>query len=411
MIKVALFVLLGLIAAAYLILYFKYNRYRPSRVQYEVLPAALGYFHNTFEDCRTAFLEKAAQLALRHNGVEVFSIPVPGTTNSNLAIDCSYVPAQRTSRSLLILSSGVHGIEGFTGSAVQLMAMEELLIPGHLGSTGVLLIHGLNPYGFKYSRRVTENNVDMNRNCAIEESLFDTHNEGYGKLNDMLNPKGEANHRSLRNRHFHFIAARKILNESMHVVRQATLQGQYEYPEGVLFGGKRIEPQIIALTPILQDKMTPYSRILTIDLHTGYGHNGTMHLFPNPIEDVKIKTGMEELFAGYPINWGDSEDFYTYGGAFAEYIGSLAPDKTCYPMAFEFGTLDSQKTLGSLRSLHNMILENQGFHHGYKNEKAEARIKKAFWEMFYPSYKAWRSKTISDAKRMLGLVLERLGKG
>ena len=408
--KVVLFVLLGLIAAAYFVLYFRYNRYRPSRVQYEVLPAVLNYFHDTYEDCRAAFLEKAAQLALRYNGVGVFSIPVPGMTDSNLVIDCCYVPEQRTSHSLLILSSGVHGIEGFTGSAVQLMVMEELLIPGHLGSTGVLLIHGLNPYGFKYSRRVTENNVDLNRNCAIEESLFDTHSDGYGKLNDLLNPKGEANDRNLRNRHFHLIVARKILNESRRVLRQAILQGQYEYPDGVYFGGKKIEPQIIALTPILQEKLIPYSRILTIDLHTGYGNNGTMHLFPMPIEDAVIKTGMEELFSGYPIDWGDSQDFYTILGSFVDYVGSLAPGKTYYPMAFEFGTLDSQKTFGSIRSLYNMILENQGFHHGYKNEKAEARIKKAFREMFYPSDKVWRSKAISDAKRMLELVLERLGK-
>jgi hypothetical protein len=80
-------------------------------------------------------------------------------------------------------------------------------------------------------------------------------------------------------------------------------------------------------------------------------------------------------------------------------------------MPIEYGTLDSQKTFGSIRSLHNMILENQGFHHGYKNERAEARIKKAYREMFYPSDKAWRSKAIGDAKRMLELMLERLGKG
>jgi hypothetical protein len=409
--KVALFVLLGLIAAAYFVLYFGYNRYRPSRVQYEVLPAALNYFHETYEDCRAAFLKKAAQLAQQYNGVEVLGIPLPGITDSNLIIDCCYIPAQGNSHSLLILSSGVHGIEGFTGSAVQLMVMQELLTPGHLGSMGVLLIHGLNPYGFKYSRRVTENNVDLNRNCAIEESLFDTHSEGYGKLNDMLNSEGTANDRNLRNRHFHLIVARKILNESMRVLRQAILQGQYEYPEGVYFGGKKIEPQIIALTPILQEKLIPYSRILTIDLHTGFGKNGTMHLFPNPVEDAVIKTGMEELFSGYPIDWGDSQDFYTILGSFVDYVGSLAPGKTYYPMAFEFGTLDSQKTFGSIRSLHNMILENQGFRHGYKNKKTEAKIKEDFLEMFYPSDNAWRSKVIGDAKCILELVLERLGKG
>jgi len=408
--KVVLLVLLGLIAAAYVILDFGYNRYRPSPVQYEVLPAALNYFHESYADCRTAFLEKATRLAQRYNGVEVLSLPVPGTSDRDLVVDYCYVPAQRTSHGLLILSSGVHGIEGFTGSAVQLMAMEELLVPGRMESTGILLIHGLNPHGFKHSRRVTENNVDLNRNCAIEESLFDTRSEGYGRLNNMLNPEGAANDRDLRNRHFLFVVARRMLKESMRTLRQAILQGQYEYPEGIYFGGKNVEPQITALSLILKEKMTSYRRILVIDVHTGYGKNGTMHLFPNPIEDAKIRTGMEELFAGYAIDWGDSGDFYTIGGSFAEFVGSLAPGKIFYPMPIEYGTLDSQKIFGSIRSLQNMILENQGFHYGYKDEKAEARIEATFREMFYPSDKAWRSKAIGDAKRMLALVLERLGR-
>ena len=407
--KIVLFGFLGLIVAAYLFLLFSYNGYKPSDVEHEIVPAALDYFHKTYEDCRSAFTEKADQLVSQYDGVEVSKIPVPCKADPELIIDFCYIPAQNYSDSLLILSSGIHGVEAFLGSAVQLMAMEEILSPDRLDTTGILLIHGMNPYGFKYLRRVTENNIDLNRNCTIDESLYETKNEMYGKLYDMLNPQGEANHRSLRNRHFHLVALQKILAESMSVLRQAITQGQYEYPEGLFFGGKELEPQIAAITPILQEKMMPYSRILTIDLHTGYGKNGTMHLFPNPVEDADIKAGIEELFAGYTIDWGDSDDFYTYTGSFADYIGSLAPGKTYYPMVFEFGTMDSQKSFGSIRSLHNFILENQGYHYGYKNEKTEAKIKENFLEMFYPSDKAWRSKVIMDSKNILELVFERLG--
>jgi len=384
------------------------ERRRADEKKFKV-PAALNYFHKTYEDCRSAFIEKTNPLISQYEGVEIFKIAVPCKTSPDLTIDFCYIPAQNSLDNLLIISSGIHGVEGFTGSAIQLMVMEEILSPNYLDTTGILLIHGLNPYGFKYMRRVTENNVDMNRNCVIDESLFDTKNEGYGTLYDMLNPQGEANHRSLKNRHLHLVAIQKILAESMPVLRQAVLHGQYEYPEGLYFGGKELEPQIANIAPILQEKMTPYTRIITIDLHTGYGENGTMHLFPNPVEDADIKAYMEELFTGYKIDWGDSDDFYTYMGSFADYIGSLAPGKTYYPMVFEFGTLDSQKTFGSIRSLHIMILENQGFHYSYKNDKTEAKIKENFLEMFYPSNNAWRSKVIMDAKKILELVFERLG--
>jgi len=407
--KIVLFSFLGLVAAAYLFLFFSFNGYKPSNVEYEIVPAALDYFHETYEDCRSAFIEKANLLVSQYEKAEVFKLPVACKIDSDLTVDFCYIPAQVTMDNLLILSSGTHGIEGFTGSAVQLMVMDAILDPDHLDATGILLIHGLNPFGFKYLRRYTENDVDINRNCAVDDSLYKTKNEGYEKLNDMLNPQGEANYHSFRNKHFHLFAIQKTFAESTSVVRQAVVQGQYEYPQGLFFGGKELEAQIVDITPILQEKMNPYTRIITIDLHTAYGENGTMHLFANPKEDSDVKADMEEIFAGYTIDWGDSDDFYTIMGAFADYIGSLAPGKKYYPMGFEFGTLDSQKTFGSLRSLHNFILENQGFHHGYKNEKTEAKIKENFLEMHCPSSKVWRSKVIMDAKKILGLVLERLG--
>jgi hypothetical protein len=70
-------------------------------------------------------------------------------------------------------------------------------------------------------------------------------------------------------------------------------------------------------------------------------------------------------------------------------------------MVFEFGTLDSQTTMGSITSLHNMIVENQGFHHGYKTKKDELKSKTDVLEMYYPSSDNWRSKAIEDARQIL----------
>jgi hypothetical protein len=407
--KNVLFSLLGVVVTAYFYLFFSFNSYKPSDVEYEIVPAALEYFHQTYEDCRSAFIESAHRLASQYGGVEIGQVPVASKVDSDLTIDWCHIPAQATTENLLILSSGVHGIEGFLGSAVQLMVMEDVLRPAYLENTGILLIHAMNPYGFKHLRRVTESNVDLNRNCAIDESLFDTKNKGYGHLDRLLNPRGEANHRSLKNRHLHLVIIRKVLTESMPALRQAVLQGQYDYPEGLSFGGKEPEPQIVALSPLLRDKMGPYGRILTIDLHTGYGENGTMHLFANPVKDTDTKAEMEALFAGYRVDWADNAGFYAVSGSFADYVGSLAPGKKSYSMPLEFGTLDSQKIFGSLKSLQHMMLENQGFHYGYINEKTEARIKRDFLEMFFPSDQAWRSKAIMDAKRILELVLKGWG--
>jgi len=95
-------------------------------------------------------------------------------------------------------------------------------------------------------------------------------------------------------------------------------------------------------------------------------------------------------------------------GSYVDWVGAVCDVQTYYPIIFEFGTLNSQKTLGSIRSLHNMILENQGFHHGYKNDRTAEKIKLQFREMYYPSSPEWRTKVIVDSREVLTQVLEKL---
>ena len=79
---------------------------------------------------------------------------------------------------------------------------------------GVLMIHGLNPFGFKYRRRVTEKNVDLNRNCVMGDKMFEIDNKGYGQLTGLLMPQNKVNYGNLRNRFFHLIAIFKIIQNS-----------------------------------------------------------------------------------------------------------------------------------------------------------------------------------------------------
>jgi hypothetical protein len=77
-------------------------------------------------------------------------------------------------------------------------------------------------------------------------------------------------------------------------------------------------------------------------------------------------------------------------------------------MTFEYGTMDSQTILGAIKSLHVMVLENQGFHYGYATKEDEIKIKQDLLEMYYPSSKAWRSEVIANTRYVLKKVLPRL---
>ncbi len=366
----------------------------------------LGYFEDSYIDCRTDFRAVSKNLKANYIGVEIGKIEVPSKKDQDLTVDYCYIPAQKQNRRLLIISTGIHGIEGYVGNAVVNLLVDDFIDGAFLAETGVLLIHGLNPYGFKNTRRVSENNIDLNRNSSVDQDLYQTVNAGYKDVYGLLNPSGKTNSRSLYNRFFVIPAVKEILKAGMPSLRQAVLQGQYEFAEGLYFGGKQQEPQIAAIGPVIQKYANPYPVLFNIDMHTGYGERGKLHLFPNPIDDPKLRASTEQLFDAYSIDWGDSGDFYTITGDFSGYITQLNPGKDHIPMTFEYGTLDSQKTMGSIRSIHNMILENQGNHHGYKKSKDQAKVEKRFREMYYPSDPEWRIKIMQQTKAVLSVVLE-----
>ncbi len=370
---------------------------------------ALARFIDDYAPARQAFLAKGDALEQRFARVQRFAIPVASARGvPDLYVDGLYLPAQHKPQRLLILSAGVHGIEGPVGSAVMRLFMDEFMSDALLADTGVLLLHGLNPYGFAQRRRVTERNIDLNRNASVNNALYQTQNAGYPVVDPLINPGGPADADAWANRLFLLRAVAQIARHGMPVLRQAVLQGQYDHPRGIYYGGQALEPQLAALAPLLAAILEPYALSMGIDLHTGYGARGKLHVFLDPPENPRLRQALQAVFAGHPIDWGDAKDFYTVTGDVAGWIGKLRKSGAHLPAVFEFGTLDSQTTLGAVKSLHNTVLENQGAQHGWANPESEARILRDYREMFNPSSPAWRTQVIHDSRALFTQVLARL---
>jgi hypothetical protein len=375
----------------------------------EVDPSKLTFFSETYEESRDNFRQMASSLKSKFKNVEISNLLVKNDMESDLSIDTVFTPAQSSSNKLVIISSGVHGIEGFTGSAVQQYFMSEVLDREVSNNMGVLLIHAINPFGFKYERRVSENNVDMNRNFEVNRNLFARKNKGYMKINQFLNPETEANVGYFRNGIFFIKALSHILKYKIKTLRQSTLQGQYEFEKGIFYGGHDFEPQKKWLERLIALKSRDYESIFLIDIHTGYGKRGKLHFLPSNVEDQGRRILLETMFRDYKIDWPKSENnFYTVSGSFRDYVGALiSANKNYTGIAFEFGTLNSQTITGSILSIHNIILENQGYHNGYKNNNVQRLVKKRFREMFFPSSKIWRSEVIKQVSEVLPILLNR----
>lgn len=373
--------------------------------------AAQAWFIDDYATARADFLKRGDVLASAFARVERFAIPVSSRDGtSGLFVDGLYIPAQGgQKRRLIVVSSGVHGVEGPTGSAVQRLFMQEALtaqqLAGPLADTGVLLLHAVNPWGFAKYRRVTENNVDLNRNASADAALYRTVNAGYPLVDPLVNPDQPADVSAVEHRFFHLRVVSMIAQHGMRALRQAVLQGQYQVPKGIYFGGQALEPQLAALGPQIAPILNAYPLSLSLDLHTGYGARGTLHLFFDPPKNPRARQGLEMAFAGQRIDWASGDDFYTLTGDFVGWLSQLRSGGTHLPAAFEYGTMNSQETLGSIKSMHVTVLENQGKQHGYASAEDEARIKRDYREMFYPSSPDWRAKVIGDSRAMFQALL------
>lgn len=378
----------------------------------------LSYFCDTYEACRKQFLRavQARQSALpsaEATRVQRGSWRVPSKTDPNLVTDWAYFPARGTPQRLVLVTSGTHGVEGFMGSAVQRYFLEELLGQADRDHTGYLFVHAINPFGFKYQRRVTENNVDLNRNFDVSRTLFDFDNVGYRNLAWFLNPRGPARYDYWSGSRFFFNAAQALVVEKVAALRSAILRGQYHDPKGIYFGGQDFEPQKAPLDALLMRVSDPYRAVMHWDIHTGFGSSGHLHLFPSAIADPQTRANLTKVFGDYPIDEGSDEegDFYVTTGEFSHYVMQrmLLAGKVVVPMVIEYGTTDNQSTLGGLQSLRLSVLENQLQRFG-GSPVVQRRVRRDFLAQYYPSSRPWRLQVMSATADWLPRFLQRFSK-
>ncbi len=340
------------------------------------MPDFMSYYKESYEESRQSFIDLAKSMNL-----ELRSHPV-----GSLSFESFYLPpASGKKEKLLILTSGIHGIEGFTGSALQRYFMEQNFFGLKKDDLGILIIHGINPYGFKHELRVTENNVDLNRNFDISEDLFKNENSGYATVYKFLNPNSPYTKLD-----FYASALTNIIKHGMDNLRKAILRGQYQFPDGIFFGGKAFEPQVSLLQNEILRVADGYKQALLVDLHTGFGQRGKLHLFGDRSPFIE-QQHMNEVFHGLQVDYGQEKDFYAVTGGFTVFLAKLFHKKVPFAgIVFEFGTIDSHKTLGSLESLYRMINKD----------------KKLFREMFFPSSPEWRNDVVGQFESTLKHILK-----
>ncbi len=356
-------------------------------------------FYDEYEDVRAHLLETVDALKEQGNDVQLSSYAID--TSEGLYIDTIYIPATEEQTNLIVLTTGVHGIEGYIGSAMLDVFWQEIYSSQiDKDNTGVLVVANVNPYGMKYHRRYNENNVDLNRNFILDWNSFDmTVNKDYPKVDTFLGPQKELGNAFWHEAGFYGSLVVEVVQDGADVISNALLGGQYEYPEGVYYGGNGDEASTTYLKDVFKQTLeSEYENIVHIDVHSGYGPRYNMVIF-NSVFETMSEAESVELFGYDNIIAYDSESFYPTTGDTTDYYYRLHEqmnvDTALFSTCFEFGTI-GDSFLDSIISMKYTIEENQNHWYSSDNAITNAIVKERYQELFYPTEMKWREKTVED---------------
>ena len=343
-------------------------------------------FARDYAEARAGFLAAAAK-----RGLKVESALHPsrkGAAGEDLAMD-SVLLGPADAASLLIVTSGTHGVEGFCGSGCQraLLGDDELLKRMDAAKLAVLLVHALNPWGFSFLRRANEDNIDLNRNF-LDFSRPLPENAGYGELHgDLLPaewPPTDANRAALG-------ASRKRMGDR--VFQAAVSAGQSTHPDGLFFSGVAPSWSNRTLRALVKRHGAGKRRIGWIDIHTGLGPSG---------HGEKIFAGRNDaadLARTHAWFGADVMSYYDGGSASAEVKGSAVlciyeecPGAEITCMGLEYGTVPFDAVLQALRSAHWLEI------HPDAPAGLRASIDRSMRDAFYTDTELWKGKILGQAR-------------
>lgn len=341
-------------------------------------------FAQTYAEARARFIDAAGRADAQ---MESVVHPLKGRHDEELAIDIARLGGPGAKR-LLVISSGCHGVEGFAGSGVQVALLRDLAFQALARASGIALLylHALNPWGFSWWRRWTEDNVDLNRNFqnfGAGASL--PVNPGYVGLADALVPDtwpSDAADRVL----WDYVGA-----HGMRGIEVAIASGQYTHPDGLFFGGHAPTWSHDAVRHIVRRHRGQCERVAWLDLHTATGPKGEPTLVLAAPDD-RATLARARAWWGDDVASFDAPDgpMVSRKGTMADGLRNAFSGSEYTNVILEFGTEDGVEVLMALRA--GQWLDRQKS----PDPSLQASIDRRVRDAFYTDTDAWKVSTVAQ---------------
>jgi hypothetical protein len=334
-------------------------------------------FSRDYQEARAHFRQAASAAGA---ALECVTHPDRGPDGGELSTDVALIGDKAAVRYLVMISA-THGVEGFCGSGAQIDLLRRgeanRLPPG----LALVMVHAINPYCFAWLRRVTEDNVDLNRNW-VDFTRPLPQNPGYDALAEAAAPSEwtEAAQSAAA-----AVLAAYAGEHGFAALQQALSGGQYKHPKGIFYGGQAPTWSRRTQTAIFAEYLASAERVAILDYHTGLGPWG---LAEQILTDHPGTAGY-----GRARDWyggaitcpaaGDSTSADVKGDNLAAAAGLLSQAEVT-AMCLEVGTKSVTEVLNALRAdawLHA---------HGDPASPQGQEIKREMRDAFYGDADDWK---------------------
>lgn len=344
--------------------------------------AILSVFSQRYAGARDNFISHVETSSIVE---KLTSLPHPlkGPKNEKLFCDVAWA-GNLKAENVLVLVSGIHGVEGSAGSAIQSdFISRHRRLPTDVC---VVLIHAVNPWGYAWASRHDHEGVDVNRNFVDFDAEL---------------PKSEATEiwQKLQKGKAEITTIAKD-REQLDLLTQ----GQYDQADAPYYGGKEASWSRQCIEQIAaQLKLANRKQVVVIDIHSGLGPYGFGELIcDHPVDskghDVALK------FFGATVTepaLGTSSSGVKFG--LHDYFWHQQGEQICF-LTLEFGTFGNESMLKVLSDDQKMQQKGKI---DWSDDKT-MKVKHAMQDFFCPDEKQWQELVLFRGRQVIEMALDGL---
>jgi hypothetical protein len=194
-----------------------------------------------------------------------------------------------------------------------------------------------------------------------------------------------------------------IARYGLPALKQAVAGGQYDYPQGLFYGGDRPSRTSEVLGTHLDTWIGDCRKVIHLDFHTGLGAWATHKLLIDyPLSEAD-RQRLGRWFGPGSFEADDEQKVaYSVRGSFGKWCVSRNRRRDYTYAGAEFGTYKPIQVLAGLRA------ENQAHHWGRREDASTERAKQRLVELFCPSGESWRAQVLEQGARLVEQAIEGL---